>query len=771
MFFFKVFVICSVLILNMLAYAGEITVRGNKTIEAKTVKTYSELEGKEPITKRDISNAIKKIYKTGFFSNVSISQNGKENIINVTETPVVKKIEFNGSKAIGKDKMIEELSTKEKRFFSKIDIQNDAKRLTLIYQKLGFLNAKVRPMAELSKDGTQVVVIFDIKEGKKAQIDSISIEGNKNFSDRVIKDEALKIRERTIWKFNLGASFDEERVQNEAENIKLFYMHKGFPKFEIKNVVSKYNTEDNLFDIIYYIKEGDRYKFGEYEIRSYVSGFDIKNIKIKDIVTKKNAIFNINHVEQTVVNIQDILQERGFMFSKVDYEFEYTEDKRVNVKYIINNSKRMYLNSIEITGNVKTSDAVIRREFLLKEGDVYNVVKLRRSIQRLNNLQYFDDIQVDEKITEGTTDRMNLKINVKERSTANVSASIGFDQLNGLGGNIGVQQSNFMGEGYAAGFSAERTFVSEGYNLSFTDPYFKGRNFLFGVNLSYSKYGNPDFLAYDSKTSSITFTGAYSITEYLRHSIVYRYQTDNITTNSSSSVSPFILAQIGSYKTSALSSTLMYDRRDNNFIPNEGYSLMLRNEIAGLGGNVKFLSGELKADWYKKLFNLDELVFSSKLRLARIQSFGGSITNIQNLYALGGGFGMRGFNYRGLGPRLAILDDSGNISSYESFSYGGKNLETMSFELRFPNKLPKDIGLITYLFFDVGRLYGIDGNNLNTTTSQILDSKAFRVSTGLGISWRSPMGPIGFAFGRALRQEVYDNSLFFLITFGGLGQF
>lgn len=752
------------------AFAYNIIVTGNKTIESNTIKTYSNLGNKTNITDKDLSLAIKDIYATGFFSNISISKHDDNITINVTETPVIKKIAFNGSKAIGKDKILEELSTKEKRFFSKTDVQNDAKRLTLIYQKLGFLKAKVRPMAEIGKDGTQVTVIFDINEGQKTQIQNISIVGNKHFSDSTIKDDALKIRERTIFKFNLGASFDAEQVQNEAENIKRFYFTRGFPKFVHKNTVSKYNPKTNRFTVTYFIEEGHKHKFGKHKIRNFIEDFDVSAIKPRMIRQKENTMFNVEHIEKTVSNIQDLLQERGFMFSQVEYNLDFTENNKVNVEYTIKSSQRIYLHRIDIVGNIKTSDNIIRREFLLKEGDVYNVVKLRRSIQRLHNLQYFEDIQVDEKLLAGTTDRMILTITVKERSTADISASLGYDQINGIGGNIGIRETNFLGEGYSAGFSAERTFVSEGYNLSFTEPYVKGKNILLGVNLAYSKYGNPRYVAYNSGTQSIGFTAAYSITEYLRHSMVYRYQLDDISQNSSSYISPFILAQIGNYKTSAIASTLYYDRRDNNFIPNEGYSLMLRNEIAGLGGTVKFLSNEIRGDWYQKLFNIDDLVFATKVRAATIMSFGGSFVNMQNLYALGGGFGMRGFNYRGIGPRLATLDENGNISRYELFSYGGKNLQMASFELRFPNKLPKDIGLITYLFLDIGRLYGIDGYNLNTATSTLIDSRLLRMSTGLGVSWRSPMGPIGFAFGRTLRQEVYDNSLFFLITFGGMGQ-
>jgi outer membrane protein insertion porin family len=257
MFFLQVFIISAIFAFNSMA-GYTIEVQGNKTIEAKTVQAYSGLENNEHITNKDLSNAVKAIYKTGFFNNVKIEQEGSVINIQVTETPIVKKIAFNGSKAIGKDKMLEELLTKEKRFFSKTEIQNDTKRLTLIYQKLGFLNAKIRPMAEIDDVNAQVTVIFDIKEGKKAQIDTISIEGNKHFSDKTIKEEALKIRERTIFKLNLGASFDAERIQNEAVNIKKFYMLNGFPLALNNNTVSKYDSAKFLFDVVYFIEEGGK---------------------------------------------------------------------------------------------------------------------------------------------------------------------------------------------------------------------------------------------------------------------------------------------------------------------------------------------------------------------------------------------------------------------------------------------------------------------------------------------------------------------------------
>ena len=750
--------------------AVEISVIGNKSIELETIKLYAQIE-QDNTTDKNISQALKRIYKTGFFSDVRITHNADSIEIKVTETPIIKKVEFNGSRAIGKDKILEELTSKEKKFFSKIDVLNDVKRLTLIYQKLGYLNVNVRPLVEFLEDSTQVVVIFDIKEGKKVQIGKINIDGNKYFSDTKIKDDGLKIRQRSILKFNLGASFDIEQIENEQENIKRFYQIKGFPKIKIQNVVSKFNVRKNLFYVTYYLEEGEKYKFGSYRIENLVEDFDDKKIKKNTITTKENFLFNIEKVEQSISNIQDILYESGFMFAQVEHSFEFTEDKKVNVVFSLKNAKRVYLHRVDIVGNEKTSDQVIRRELLLKEGDVYNVIKLRRSIQRLHNLQYFDDVQINEKLLDGTSDRMIVTVTVKERSTASVNASIGFDQINGLAGNIGVTESNFMGEGFNVGSSFEKTTVSEGYSMSFTEPYFKGRNILLGTNFFYSRYGNPQYVAYDSKTASLGFSMAYSITEYLRHSINYKYQVDKISQNSQN-LSPFILAQLGDYRTSAISHTLMYDKRDNNFIPNEGYSFTFRQEAAGLAGNVKFISNEVRADWYKGLFNIDGLVLGLKGRIAKIDALGGGFVNVQNLYALGGGFGLRGFNYRGVGPTLAYLNSDGSVKSYESFSYGGKNLHLASIELRFPNSLPKDLGLVTYLFTDIGTLYGIDDDhfNLSSSNTKMIDEKVYRASAGLGVSWRSPMGPIGFAFGKTIKATNYDNKLFFLITFGGTGQ-
>lgn len=750
------------------AFALDVVVVGNKSIETETIKVHAGLDGVLKITDDIASDTLKKIYATGFFTDVQIKYDDESIKITVKETPVIKKIEFNGSKAIGKDKIAKELTSKEKKFFSKTDILNDTKRLEMIYQKLGYLNAKIEPLVEFSDDYSQVVVIFNITEGKKSQIRNVKIYGNKEFSDSVIKDEALTIRQRSIFKFNFGANFDIEQIQNEEKNIEKFYMTRGFPKIKIKNIVSIFNYKKNLFDVGFYIEEGLKYKFGTYNVNNIIEDFDEKTIKKKMVLIEKNKIFNIEKIEKSVSNIQDLLYEKGFMFAQVEYSLDFTEDNKVNVIFTLKNSKRVYLHRIDIVGNTKTSDRIIRREFLLKEGDVYNITKLRRSIQRLHNLQYFEDVQIDEKLLEGTTDRMVATITVKERSTASVNASIGFDQINGISGNIGVSESNFLGEGYSASTSFEKTAVSEGYSLSFVEPYFHDKNILIGSNFSYSRYGNPKFVAYDSRTSSIGLTIAYSITEYLRHSINYRYQLDDISQNSSN-VSLFILAQLGKYTTSALAHTLSYDKRDNNFIPNEGYSIIAKQELAGLGGNVKFISNELRADWYQTMFNIDGLVLGLKGRVAQIQGMGGNV-NLQNLYSLGGGFGLRGFNYRGVGPRLAYLNGNGSIGSYESFSYGGKSLQLASVELRFPNALPKDIGLITYLFTDIGTLYGID-NQVNTSNTIMLDEKKYRASAGLGVSWRSPMGPIGFAFGKPLQSTVYDNKLFFLITFGGMGQF
>lgn len=755
------------------ANAANINIIGNKNIEAKTVKLYAKIDENQTYTISELSEALKNIYATGFFSSVKIDINNSDINIHVQETPIITKIEFNGSKAIGRDKMIEELTNKEKRFFSKTNLLNDVKRLTLIYQKLGFLNVKIKPLIEFQKNEGQIILIFDIREGKKTQIAKIDIVGNKYFSKKKIKEEAIKIRQRSLFKFNFGASFDSEAIQNERENIIKFYKTNGFPNIVLENIVSKYNEKKNLFYITYFINEGKKHKFGKSIIENFVENFDDSKIKQKNIKTTAKKIYNIENIQATVAEIQEILQQNGFMFAQVEYSEIFQDGEIVDIKYTLKNARRIYLHRIEFAGNEKTSEEVLRREFIIKEGDIYDITKIRRSIQRLYNLQYFDDVQMEENLVEGTQDRMIIKIKVKERSTASINASVGYDQINRLSGSIGVNESNFLGEGYNAGVNFEKTMVSQNYGFSFSNPYFKNRNILLGFNLSKSEYGNPRFLPYNSNTSQISFVTAYSITEYLRHTINYRYQLDDIATNSSST-SPFVLAQLGNYKTSAISHSLMYDKRDNNFIPNSGYSFTMRQEVAGLGGNVKFLSNEIRSDYYKTLF-FDGLVLGLKGRVANIQGIGGGKVNIQNLYSLGGGFGMRGFNYRGIGPTLGYLDSNGNVTGYEAFSYGGKNLQLYTAELRFPNLLPKDFGLVTYLFTDVGTLYGMDLDTSKISASsfqnvKMFDDKMYRVSTGLGVSWRSPMGPIGFAFGKAIKSAVYDQKLFFLITFGGMGQ-
>ncbi len=741
---------------------ANIEVVGNKSIEANTIKLYSDLTANSNSTKvysdATLSNAIKKIYKTGFFSDVKITRNDSGITIFVIETPVIKKIQFNGRKAIGKDKILEEISTKEKRFFSKNDLLNDTKRLTMIYQKMGYLNAKIKPMVEFLEDGTRVIIIFDIQEGKKSQIEKISIEGNEKFNDSQLK-EILHIRPRSIFKLNIGASFDNESVQNEQEVLKRFYLTKGYPQFQNIHVLSTYYNNKNLFAIQYFINEGEKFHFGKHKIENFVEDLDISHFKESEILNKEGETFNIEKIEKTIGNLQQYLQKNGFIFAQVEHKDEPTPEKTVDITYVLKNSRRIYLQQINIVGNNKTSDQVIRREILVKEGDVYDISKVQRSMQRIRNLQYFDDVQIEEKLIDGTQDRMSVTITVKERSTASINASIGGDQYNGVSGNVSVNESNFLGEGYNAGISLDKSMYGENYSLSFSEPYFKGRDILFGTQVSYSKYGNPNYVPYQSNTYSTSFFMAYSITQYLRHNISYRYQSSIIEQLSNLS-SPYIIAQLGNFQTSAIGHTLSYDKRDNNFIPSVGYSFTLKQEIAGFGGNMKYISSEIRGDFYQKLFNFEELVVGIKGRFASIQGIGGSQINVQNLYSLGGGFGMRGFNYRGVGPRYQY-----SMGQYESYSYGGQNLGLISTEIRFPNGLPKDLGITTCLFTDFGTLYGID-------TSQIIggtmyDDSSVRIASGVGVSWRSPMGPIGFAFGKIIKSQEYDTPLSFLVTFGG----
>lgn len=715
------------------------------------------------VTEEELSLELKNLYKLGFFSDVSLFYNNGSLNVKVSEVPVISSIKFNGLKKFKKDDIMKELATKERSFYSKISVISDAKKIETIYKTLGVLEVVVEPMIEF-KEGGNVIVIFNVLEGKQKKIKNISFEGNRAFSDYTLK-ENLSFKEKAFYRmFFSSTGYNIGQMTSEVESLKRFYMANGYVNFEISRHVIHLNEKDDDVDVTFFVKEGKQYTFGNAKVVNNIPY--LKSLTEKDIKEatsfKQGRVYNVNLVDKTSQKIKSILQKEGFVLSEVVVTYSFNEMQDVvDVIFTINSTKRLYVNRINFFGNLKTNDNVLRREFVLSEGDVYDIEKIRRSIQRLRNLDYFANVQVKE--NQVSEDRIDINVFVEEGRTLSSEFAMTYDFANSFGVHLGLTETNLLGKGLIASISGEKGQYDSALQVSFTEPYLFDRDLGFSTSLGFSRQNNERVSSYRYHTNFLSLRLSYSITEYLRHSLVYSIKTDELAIIERElflSTNPLILKQEGDFVTSSIGHILFWDKRDNAIIPNNGHSLRFSQTLAGIGGNINYIQHEITAEKHFETFNWQDSVLSFKLRASNITGYGGKLVNIKDRFNLGGNNGLRGFDFSGVGPKVR-----GTKNKDEFFSYGGKNVFAGNIEYRFPNFIPREFGFTTFVFYDFGTVFGYDeekGDKL-----EVLDSKKLRSSYGIGVSWRSPVGLIGISFAKVLNKEYFDETRSLYLSIGG----
>ncbi len=746
---------------------NDVKIEGLFRFSEDSVLSNLKYNDKTKINEDELSEEIKNIYSSGLFSDVSADyQNGKLKL-KVVEVPVIAGIKFNGLKNFKKDMIMPELSTKERGFYSKATVISDARKLEMIYKSYGILDAVIEPMIEFL-DGGKIYVIFNIKEGKSKKISNISIDGNKAFFDYTLKEQ-MAIKEKAFYRiFSSSPVYNVSKTASELERLKLFYLQKGYAKMKLDySIVSI--KEENLVDINIFITEGLKYKFGNFEIVNNVKS--AKNINPQELIEfKADKTYNINLIEKTKYNIKKVLAKQGFIFSEIAVDYKFNDETQVvDVVFSINPTRRIYVDKIKIIGNLKTEDKVIRRELLVSEGDVYDVEKVRRSIQRLNGLGIFSKVNFKENPT--AEDRVEILISIIEGRTLTADVQLAYDFSSDFTASVSLSEENFLGKGISSQISVSKGRYSEGIDFSIIEPYLFDRDLTGVWGVGYASDNNKNLQTYKSQSIYMNTKGIYTLYDYLRHGISYKIKNEKLEILNPLTLlsNPLSAEQNGTFLTSAVGHVLTYDRRDNRGLPNNGYLVEFAQDFAGLGGDVHHISHAIRLEQYFEMFNIDNSVLGLKFRAKNINGIGGKRVPIQDRLKLGSAFGLRGFDFVGVSPKFEYFSLLSKTS--ETFNYGGKNLVLANIEYRFPNFLPAEFGFITFAFFDAGTVFGYEPfveNALTKDRYRILDSKMIRTSAGVGISWSSPIGIIAVSYAHPLRFKEYDETKRFFLSIGGM---
>lgn len=729
-----------------------VTIKGNERVDNDTILAFLPKK-KSHLSKSEIDETLKKIYESDLFSDAKINEENGNLVIEVKENPLVTDIKFAGNKKIEDDALKSEISLKKRGLFTKAKLQSDLKRINELYLKSGRFLTKIDPKI-IQKEQNRVEIIFEIFEGPKAKISDIYFVGNLNFSDKDLLDE-ISTRKSKWWRiFSSSDVYDSDRIEFDKEKLRRFYGSRGYADFIAISSIAQITQNKEKFFITFLLEEGVKYKVGDVNIINHIEKFDASVLE-KEILIKKGKTYNSDMIDKTVDAMIKVMSEKSYAFAHIEPILKRNkEQKIIDIDFVIQETPPVYINQITITGNTRTLDEVIRRELRIREGDAYNITKINRSKQRLENLGFFEKVEFNTKRISNT-DKVNLEIIVKEKKTGELNLGIGYSTVNKVTANIGIKERNLMGTGQEIGINVQNSYSGLTSELNYTKPYFMGRAIDVGFDVFQYNLSKRNTLVYDQKTSGITFRGDYSLTEFLKHQIHYSYRSENIS-NVDSGASINIQYLQGNFTHSTIGHTLLYDKRNNRLNPTDGYYLSVSQDYTGLGGFIHNVKYEGSAGYYQPVVT-DDYVLKFMTRGGWMDGIGQDVRSNDSFFL--GGNNFRGFQFAGLGPRTIS-----NGSAVGGSVIGGKSYYVGTAEFKFPVGLPKELGISGALFSDNGTVKGVD--QINKKGASVADSGSLRSSYGLSLIWNSPLGPIRLDFSRVVKKEQYDLTQNFRFNFG-----
>jgi outer membrane protein insertion porin family len=723
-----------------------VVIEGNARVENDTVRSYLNIREGDAHDPNRIRGAIRALYATGLFENVEIKYDTGTLRVTVAENPIVNRVAFEGNKSIDDDKLSPLLSLRPRAVYTQGKVQADVNDILAAYRRTGRFLVQVTPKI-IRRDQNRVDVVFEIEEGEKTRIDRIEFVGNRRFSN---SDLALVIatRETAWWRFLSSAdSYDPDRIEFDKELLRRHYIKNGYADFKVVSAVAELTKDRKAFFITYTVSEGPQYNFGTVDVR-VDSTFDIsREDLLKTITIAEGDRYDGSRVERNVDAIVDFMGARGFAFIEVDPRINKNDvDRRIDLTFDIKPGPRVYVDRINIKGNTRTRDHVIRREMRLAEGDAFSSNKLQRSKDRLGTLGYFEKVDIKRQETD-LPDRLDLEVEVAEQSTGEFNIGAGFSTYEGVLATADVTERNFLGKGQnvrvAFAISSER----QDFNFSFTEPYFLNQELAAGVDLFNERRDFQEQASYDQATTGGALRLGFPVSEFMRNTIRLGFSEVEIN-NVGTGASKFVRRDEGKRNSLMLSNTLGYDTRDNYLLPTRGVSVAWTSEYSGFGTNVNYVRNLLSGTWHTPLDDEADWVLSLGARAGHLADLTGDLPIYEHFTA--GGTTLRGFARSGIGPRDRNTRDA----------LGGKYIVGNNAEIRFPIKGLEEFGVHGLFFSDGGFVTDFEDDVV------VVDSKKYRLSAGTGIFWRSPLGPVRFEFGFPLVKSEEDRTEVFSFSFG-----
>lgn len=734
------------------AVVSRVEVTGNQRVDADTIRNYVTIKPGKAFSSSDIDDAVKALFGTGLFSDVQINQVGSTLVIKVSEYQVVNQVLFQGNKKLKDNALEAAVQLKPRGTFSQQQLDADVEAVKAAYRRIGRDDAVVTTQI-MDLGDNRVNVVFNINEGGRTQIAAINFVGNSAYSSRRLSD-IISTKRSSFLSFVLRDDvYDEDKLRADQELLRRFYYNHGYADFQVVSAVGELDDTTNKYTVTITVQEGERYTFGDVSVESTIPEVDAKSLE-SVVETHKGDVYNAKNVEDTIIALTEKVAGSGYAFAQVtprgDRNFE---NHTISVVYTVDQGTKAYIERIEIRGNDRTRDYVIRREFDVSEGDAFNQVLIQRAKRRLEALDYFEKVEIST-VPGSEPDQVVLVVDVVEKSTGEFTVGAGYSsggETSGPSVEGSVSERNFLGRGQFIKVAAGGGKNSRDYSFSFTEPYFLGRRIAAGFDI-YKQSRNYDH--YDSDTTGATVRFGLPITDNISTQLAYniaqeKYEFDEgCDPSAGCNVSQAIVNGVeeSPWLKSSVSLGLVYNTIDDMKNPHDGLYANVGTEVAGLGGDAKFIKVTARGSIYQTLSEQLDLVGLISGGAGHVQGYGNGDLRVFDHFQSSDRM-IRGFEYGGIGP----------VASGPSGDHlGGTTYFNASAEAQFPLPvIPESFGLRGAVFADAATLYGskLASGLVDTSTTGM----EWRASVGVGLMWASPFGPIRIDYAIPVKKEKTDD--------------
>jgi outer membrane protein insertion porin family len=739
----------------------DIRVEGNKRVEPETVRSYLTFSTGDAYDPAKVDESLKALFATGLFQDVRIRREGSTIVIVLLENPIVSRVAFEGNREVEDETLAAEVQLKARAVYTRARVQADVQRILDVYRRQGLYAAQVDPKI-INLDNNRIDVVFEISEGPSTKVRAINFIGNSAFSDSQLR-YVISTTQTNLLSFLKGTNvYDPDRLNLDRELLRQFYMKNGYADVRIVSATADLDRDGRGFFITFTIEEGERYRFGPIDVESALPSVNVDALR-HVILTRTGRVYNAEKVEKTVEALTIEVSQQGYAFGQVRPRFERDEATHtMGIVYTIDEGPRIYIERINIVGNFRTEDNVIRREFRLAEGDAFNRLLVEAARKRLRALSFFKTVDIDTQ-PGSAPDRVIIVVKVEEQPTGELSFGAGYSTSEGVIGDISITERNLMGKGQYVRLGFSGSLERAQVDFSFTEPHFLDRNLAAGFDLFYKEVDFQDVASFSQRDAGGDIRLGFPIADNTQLGLRYKFVNEQIF-DVSNNASLAVKESEGTSNVSSVGYTVAYDTRNLPQSPTSGIFASFSQDLAGVGGDVNYIRSVADARGYYPITN--KLTLVGRVQGGNIEGWGGDDVRMTDLFFKGGET-IRGFKRAGIGPRDACEDPvtGERIHPCSKDSLGGKVYWATTAELRFPFPfIPDNLGMQGAVFVDAGSLFDPSDFALNAVAREgsfIFDSSQVRLSSGFSIIWQSPLGPLRADIAQALLKADFDKTEIF----------